>query len=111
MPDLETHKAYETPDGTGPWTLVALCKMHHPGARAGGRGTYSYVEMHDARLNRRFVYETQAKASEAAAWWNHRREAAQEGQVIDTDRNRVHHDVDKYDVALRYDATATTPQN
>lgn len=111
MPDLDTHRSYETPDGTGPWTLVALCKMHRPGARAGRRGTYSYVEMHDARLNRRFVYETQDKASEAAAWWNRRLEAAQEGQVIDTDRSRVHHKVDKYDVALRDDAAPTTPQN
>lgn len=117
MADLKTNAgvdarpAYEMPDGSGPWTMVALLNQHEPGARGGERGVHRYVEMDDARLNRRFMYTTRADAQRAVEWWNDRLESFQDRQVSRSRHTRVHHDVDKYEVALRYDATPTTPQN
>jgi len=97
-----TNDGWKMPDGSGPWTVVAVAERDQPAGRFGERGLPNHVEVTDAKLNRYDNYHHRADAENMADTANKALEA-----YLDTGDERlakVHEGVDYYDVKLRQNA-------
>lgn len=90
---------WNMPDGSGPWTIVALAERDQPAGRYGERGRTTAVEVRDAKLNRCETYDHRADAERLADIANEALRAYEE--TGDDQLAEVHEGVDYYDVHLR----------
>jgi hypothetical protein len=88
------------PDGSEPWTVVAITERDQPAARFGARGRTTHVEMTDHPLNRKRSYDHRAEAQRLADIANEALEVSRE-HPEDSHLAEFHADVDYYEVALR----------
>ncbi len=100
------HRDYVMPDGSGPWTVVAVAVQDRPGARPGLRGTHATREVVDADLNRVWTNHSQDRAEASAQVANEALTLRDDPDAFINDDHyerflATHEGVDRYEVALR----------
>jgi hypothetical protein len=103
--------SFVMPDGSGPWTVVALKLVDEPGARYGYRGIRRSVEVRDNPHHRLESYHTIEEAAKAAKSLNDALESFKSEGRIDTDARNEHGRVGFYDIALHHDAQPNQTHN
>jgi len=109
--DTGDSPSYVMPDGTGPYTVVALKLVDEPAARYGYRGITRSVEVRDNAYNRVESYHTIEEAAEAAKSLNEAFESFKSDSLIDTDARQKHGRVEFYDISLHHDAKPNQKHN